>query len=62
MSTRSVTHLHTKIHDLIDSIRDDFHISYAEIVGVLEMVKADILDESRLADDEDDDGTFLDEV
>lgn len=55
MSTRSVTHLHAKIHELLDSMRDDFHISYAEIVGVLEMVKADIMDEARITDDDDED-------
>lgn len=44
---RSTNHLEDEINRVIDRFRHEYHITYAELIGVLDTVKIDIHMEMR---------------
>ena len=55
MADRECNHAFVqKIHDAIDYCRQEWDMTYSELVGCLEIVKSDMLDEMKdEAEDED---------
>ena len=47
MSQRGCEHFTEDMHCLIDRMRLEYSMTYAEIVGCMELVKGDIVDEAR---------------
>ena len=52
MSSRAVSHFGTELELLIERFRAEYEMTYAELIGCMEIQKADILME--MADDNDD--------
>jgi len=48
--TRAADHLVADITRIINRMRLEYELTYAEAVGVLEMVKADLIEEARQND------------
>jgi hypothetical protein len=46
MSTRGCSHLATSLAQVIDRFRSEYQMSYAEVVGVLEILKAQMIKEA----------------
>lgn len=59
MSKRGCNHLAAEIDSILNRFRTEYEMTYVELVGVLECIKADLLLEAQ-QDDSDDDGDTLD--
>ena len=55
MTQTAVEHLTNELTRLINRFRSEYEMNYAELVGAIELVKADIIDESLADDDVSDD-------
>lgn len=55
MSRRGTAHFVKEIDAVINRFRSEYSMTYAEIIGSLELVKFDVLREASDDDDDDDD-------
>lgn len=58
MSRRGATHFVKEIEAVINRFRREYSMTYAEIIGSLELVKFDVLREASEDDDDDNDDQF----
>lgn len=59
MSREAASKLYNALSDNIDYFRQEFEINYAELIGVLEMLKLAIYAHEIEDIDEDDDDNFI---
>ena len=55
MSQRGTQHLAEELTAVIERFRHEYEMTYAEVVGCLELVKYDVICESVEDDDDEDD-------
>ncbi len=51
--SRAAVHFAGELDRLIERTRFEYTLTYAEAIGVMELVKADLIQESRIDDEED---------